>query len=81
MEQVKAEKWNERVEAFAMVVTCCGSPPKIIPGDYSSLINKLKESVNDKMIAVAIAAVNTIGVVADGLGSEFGSYGKGEQRC
>ena len=40
------------------------------------MIEKLKEFANDKMIAVAIAAFNTTGVVAEGMGKEFTKYGK-----
>ena len=55
---------------------CVSFCQKILPGDYSGVIEKLKEALNDKMIAVAIAAVNTLGVLADGLGAEFKSHGK-----
>ena len=41
-----------------------------------SPLDKIKDLVNDKMVAVAVAAAKTIGVVADGLGEEFKPFGK-----
>ena len=76
-EKIKAEKWNEKVAAMDMVIAACGSPPKLMAKDYNSVIAKLAECSKDKMIAVAIAAFNTIGVVAEGMGPAFSSHGKG----
>jgi len=74
--KVTAEKWNEKVEGMVMIVKACGSPPKLMDKDYSEVIDVLKELCKDKMIAVAIAAFNTMGVVADGMGTNFAKYTK-----
>ena len=74
--KIGSPKWQDRIAALDMVVTCCGSPPKLVPADHDSLVDKIKELVEDKMVAVAVAATKTIGVVADGLGPEFKPYGK-----
>jgi len=74
--KVTAEKWNEKVEGMVMIVKACGSPPKLMDKDYSEVIDVLKELCKDKMIAVAIAAFNTMGVVADGMGANFAKYTK-----
>jgi hypothetical protein len=74
--KVKGAKWNEKVEAFDMIIAACGSPPKLLPGDISSVIDALREGMNDKMVAVAIAAVTTLGVVAQGYGADFKQYAK-----
>jgi hypothetical protein len=74
--KVTAEKWNEKVEGMVMIVKACGSPPKLLDKDYSEVIDVMKELCKDKMIAVAIAAFNTLGVVADGMGANFAKYTK-----
>jgi len=75
-EKIKSEKWNGKVAAMDIVVVCCGSPPKILPGDFSGLMGSLRACAGEKMIAVVISAVNTTGVLAEGLGEEFRGYGK-----
>jgi uncharacterized membrane protein YgcG len=76
-EKIKSEKWNERVAAMELVVIACGAPPKLVDKDYSSVLDKLKVCSEDKMIAVAISAVTTIGVVAEGMGPAFKGHAKG----
>ena len=75
-EKIKSEKWNERVAAMELVVIACGAPPKLVDKDYSSVLDKLKVCSEDKMIAVAISAVTTIGVVAEGMGPAFKGHAK-----
>ena len=70
-----AYKWNEKVAAMELVIAACGSPPKLVAKDYSAVITKVRELGKDKMIAVAIKAFETLGVIADGMGAQFKSLG------
>jgi len=76
-DKIKSDKWSDKVSALDLVLACCGSPPKVLPGsDISGLMKKLQACSEEKMIAVAIAAVATTGVLAEGMGHEFKAYGK-----
>jgi hypothetical protein len=75
-EKIKSAKWNEKVAAMEMVVAACGSPPKLLEKDYSAILKQLETNAQDKMVAVAISAVLTLAVVADGMGLQFKPFAK-----
>jgi len=75
-EKIKSAKWNEKVAAMEMIVAACGTPPKLLEKDYSSVIKQLETNSQEKMVAVAISAVTTLAVVADGMGAAFKPFAK-----
>jgi len=75
--RLKEVKWLERKKAFAEVIEQCGTPPKLVKGDYTDLVRTIRGIIQkDSNQAVVIAAIQLLEALGCGLRSEFHIHAK-----
>ncbi|CAK9111963.1 Protein MOR1 (Protein GEM1) (Protein GEMINI POLLEN 1) (Protein MICROTUBULE ORGANIZATION 1) (Protein RID5) (Protein ROOT INITIATION DEFECTIVE 5) [Durusdinium trenchii] len=75
--RIKEIKWAERKKVLSEVEEMCGTPPKLVKGDYTDLVRTLRGLLqNDSNQAVVVSTIQLLGVLGQGLRHEFHSHAR-----